>query len=365
MFYRKLLVFAFVIFMAWMGLVHSTAQNPSVNSPLAKPQPSPTPTPKDGIDVGDDDIVRVDTQLTNILFTATDKQRRLIINLKQEDIRILEDGKGQQIFTFARQADLPLSLAILIDTSGSQERTLPSEKEAAAAFVDAVLRVAKDEAALITFTGEATLEQDLTGNPQRLRRAIDRVKFIPPSGYIGGGQTVGTPPISGGNQNLAGSTAIWDALFVTADEVLSSTSDKTRRAIILLSDGVNTSGKYKLDDAVQQAIKADTAIYSIGIGDDFYGGVNEGVLRKISEKTGGRAFFPRNEDDLRKAFEQIQIELRSQYLVAYSPSNSKRDGTYRTVKVEIVNADLKKQELVLRHRQGYFAKTEETKNKKP
>jgi len=364
MFYRKFLVFAFVMFMAWMGLLHSTAQNSSISSPSTKPQPSPTPTPNEGIDVDDDPIV-VDTQLTNILFTATDKQRRLVTTLKQEDIRVFEDGKEQQIFTFARQADLPLSLAILIDTSGSQERTLPAEKEAAAAFVDAVLRASKDEAALITFTGEATLEQDLTGNPQRLRRAIERVRFIPPSGYIGGGQTVGTPPISGGNQNLAGSTAIWDAIYVTSDEVLANTSDKTRRAIILLTDGINTSGKYKLEHAVQQAIKADAAIYTIGIGDDFYGGIDEGVLKKVSERTGGRAFFPRNEDDLRKAFEQIQIELRSQYLVAYSPTNGKRDGTYRTIKIEISNPELKKQELILRHRQGYFAKTDNTKTKKP
>lgn len=359
MIYRKFLVFAFILFMAWMGLSHSDAQNS--NSP-AKPQPSPTPTPN-GTVVEDDDIVRIDTELTNILFTATDKQRRLFINLQKEDIRILEDGKPQEIFAFARQADLPLSLAILIDTSISQERTLPAEKEAAAAFVDAVLRAGKDEAAVITFTGEATLEQDLTGNTSRIRRAIDRVKFTPPSGYSGGGQTVGTPPISGTNQSLAGSTAIWDAICVTSDEVLFNTSDKTRRAIILLTDGVNTSGKYKFDDSVRQAIKADAIIYTIGIGDDFYGGVDEGGLKKLSEKTGGRAFFPRNENDLRKAFEQIQIELRSQYLVAYSPSNSKRDGSYRTVKIEIVNPELKKQELVLRHRQGYFARAEETRKK--
>lgn len=362
MFYRKFLVFAFIIFIAWMGFVHSEAQNSTTNS-SPKPVPSPTPTPKGTVVDDDDDIVRIDTELTNILFTATDKNRRLITNLQKEDIRVLEDGKQQEIFTFTRQADLPLSLAILIDTSGSQERTLPAEKDAASAFVDAVLRAGKDEAALISFTGEATLEQDLTGNVSRIRRAIDRVKFIPPSGYIGGGQTVGTPPISGRNQSLAGSTAIWDAIYVTSDEVLTNTSDKTRRAIILLSDGINTSGRYKFDDAVRQAIKADAVIYSIGIGDDFYGGVDDGILKKLSERTGGRAFFPRNEEDLRKAFEQIQIELRSQYLVAYSPSNNKRDGSYRNVKVEIINADLKKQEFTLRHRQGYFAKADEPKKK--
>ena len=363
MFYRKFLVIVFALFIAWVGLVHTGAQSSSTVSPNPKASPTPTPSPIVGDEVDDDDVVRINTELTNILFTATDKQRRLITTLTKEDIRVLEDGKQQEIFTFARQADLPLSLAILIDTSGSQERTLPAEKDAASAFVDAVLRASKDEAALITFTGEATLEQDLTGNPSRIRRAIDRVRFVPPSGYIGGGQTVGTPPISGGNQTLAGSTAIWDAICVTSDEVLANTSDKTRRAIILLTDGVNTSGKFKFDDAVRQAIKADAAIYTIGIGDDFYGGVDEGGLKKLSERTGGRAFFPRNEDDLRKAFEQIQLELRSQYLVAYSPSNNKQDGSYRTIKVEIINPELKKQELILRHRQGYFAKVDKPKKK--
>jgi VWFA-related protein len=367
--YRKFLIFAFMLFAAWMGMVQSGAQSSSTASPPT-PQASPTPTPspkptQEPITVDDDDIIRVDTELTNILFTATNKQRRLITTLQKEDIRVLEDGKPQEIFTFARQTDLPLSLAILIDTSGSQERTLPYEKEAAAAFVDTVLRAGKDETAVLTFTGEVTLEQDLTGNPSRIRRAIDRVQFTPPSGYIGGGQTTGTPPISGRNQSLAGSTAIWDAIWVTSEEVLSNTSDKTRRAIILLTDGINTSGKItKPDPAIERAIKADAVIYSIGIGDDFYGGVEEGTLKKLSEKTGGRAFFPRNEEDLRKAFEQIQIELRSQYLVAYSPSNQKRDGSYRAIKIEIVNPELRKQEFTLRHRQGYFAKTEEPKKKK-
>jgi VWFA-related protein len=327
------------------------------------PQTSPTPKPspreekEDEVTLQDDEVVRVETDLTNILFTAVDKQRRFVTSLKQEDVRVTEDGQQQEIFTFARQTDLPLSLAILIDTSISEERTLPIEKAAASSFVDAVLRADKDEMAVISFTGESTLEQGLTGSASRVRRALDRVEFVPPSGYVSGIGQVGTPPISGTNQTTAGSTAIWDAIWVTSDEILSQASDKTRRAIILLTDGHDTSSKKNLDAAIERAMKVDAVIYSIGIGDEYYGGVNEGTLRKVSERTGGRAFFPDDESELRAAFAQIQLELRSQYLVAYSPTNKNKDGSFRRVQIEILNPELRKLNLKLTYRQGYFARS--------
>jgi Ca-activated chloride channel homolog len=305
--------------------------------------------------VQDDDVVRVATDLTNILFTAVDKQKRFITTLKREDVRVLEDGQPQEIFTFQRQTDLPLSLAIVVDTSISEERTLPIEKAAASAFVDSVIRPEKDEVAIVSFTGESTLEQGLTSNVANVRRAIGRVEFVPPSGYIGGGQVAGTPPISGTGQSIAGSTAIWDAIWVTSDEILTQTSDKTRRAIILLTDGEDTSSQKRMQEAIDRAVKADAVIYSIGIGDAYYG-INEGVLKKVSERTGGRAFFPRDESELRAAFSQIQEELRSQYLVAYSPTNKNRDGSFRRVLIEVANPELRKN-LRLTYRQGYFAKT--------
>lgn len=319
--------------------------------------PKPSPSPKEGEEIQEDEVVRVETDLTNILFTAVDKQKRFITTLRQEDVIITEDGRPQEIFTFARQTDLPLSLAILIDTSISEERTLPIEKAAAASFIDAVLRPDKDEAAVISFTGEATLEQGLTGSSSRVRRALDRVEFVPPSGYVSGVGQVGTPPISGQNQMIQGSTAIWDAVLVTSDEVLSEASDKTRRAIILLTDGHDTSSRKNIDHAIESAARADAVVYAIGIGDEYYGGINKGTLRKISERTGGRAFFPENEQELREAFAQIQLELRSQYLVAYSPTNKNRDGTFRRVQIEITNPELRKQNLRLTYRQGYFPKS--------
>ena len=226
-----------------LSLSHSSrAQNGTGGSRDSVAQPSPTPPkPDDEVTLSSDEVVRVETNLTNIFFTAADKQKRVVSTLKKEDVRVLEDGIPQQIFTFQPNSDLPLSLAILIDCSDSEERTLPEEKGAAREFLESVLRADKDEAAVVTFTGEVTLEQGLTGNMGRLRRAIDDVRFVPPAGYIGGGVVLGgTPPISGTQQTLAGSTAIWDAIWATSNELLEGAAEHTRRAIILLTDGQDT-----------------------------------------------------------------------------------------------------------------------------
>ena len=240
-----------------------TNESPRPTSPA-----SPSPGRKEDVFVESDEVVRVETNLTTLFFTAADKNKRFISTLKQEDIRVLEDDQPQQIFTFQKNIDLPLSTAILIDTSASEERTLPDEKAAARAFLEAVLRPGKDEAAIVSFTGEVTLEQGFTGNLERLRRAVDRVEFVPPSGYIGGGIVVGgTPPISDSNQALAGSTAIWDAVWATSNELLAESAEHTRRAIILLTDGEDTVSQVKMHDAIERAQKADALVYAIGIGD--------------------------------------------------------------------------------------------------
>src|SRR5438309_3822380 len=323
-------------------------------------QPAPTPPAKrdDETTLQSDDVLRVETNLTNVFFTAADKQKRFVDYIKRGDVRVLEDGTPQQIFTFQQNVDLPLSLAILIDTSGSEERTLPEEKAAARSFLESVLRENKDEAAVVSFTGEATLEQGLTGNLARLRRAIAHVEYVPPSGLIGGGVVVGsTPPISDSQQMLAGSTAIWDAVFTTSNEVMRDSAEHTRRAIILLTDGEDTSSQVHIQTAIDAAIKVDALVYAIGIGDRYSFGIDEGSLKKITGATGGRAYFPRNETELRSAFAQIQEDMREQYLIAYSPSNKTRDGSYRRVAIEVTNSELQKQSLKLSYRPGYFAKT--------
>ncbi|MEP6570201.1 MAG: VWA domain-containing protein [Acidobacteriota bacterium] len=330
------------------------------DSPLPSPSPTPTVVPKAEPTQDSDEVVRVETNLTSLFFTAADNNKRFINNLKKEDVRILEDGQPQEIFTFQQNLDLPLSIAILIDTSISEQRTLPDEKSAAHAFLESVMHPERDEAAIVSFTGEVTLEQGFTGNLDRLRRAIDRVEFVPPSGYIGGGVVVGgTPPISGTNQGIAGSTAIWDAVWASSNDLLSISAENTRRTIILLTDGEDTSSQVKMHDAIERAQKADALIYAVGIGDSYQGGVDEGSLRKITEQTGGRAYFPHNESELRNAFAQIQRDLREQYLVAYSPTNKARDGLYRRIQIEVVDPELRKQKLKLNYRPGYFAKTTE------
>lgn len=350
------LLLVVMVFCGAFATGSSSATN-GANSANAIPSPSPTPRNRDEVPQDSDEVIKVDTNLTNIFFTAADKNKRFVSNLKAEDIRVLEDGQPQEIFTFQTNIDLPLSLAFLIDTSASEERTLPDLKEAARAFLENILR-SKDEAAVISFTGETTLEQGFSGNLERLRRAIDRVEFVPPSGYVGGGVVVnGTPPISGTNQALAGSTAIWDAVWATSEELISASAEHTRRAIILLTDGVDTSSRMKMDDAIQSAQKADALIYAIGIGDRYTYNVSEGSLRKIAERTGGRAYFPHHLRDLHDAFTQIQKDLREQYLVAYSPVNKTRDGSYRKIEIQITNPALRQQNLKLNYRSGYFAKT--------
>jgi Ca-activated chloride channel family protein len=350
----------FAVAVCTMGLTAQSANDAPrqpTSQALSSAQPSPTP-PKEEETIPSDEVVRVETNLTNVFFTAADKHKRFISTLKREDVRVLEDGVAQEIFTFQQNLELPLSLAILIDTSRSEERVLPELKAAAQLFLESVMRANKDEAAVVSFTGEPTLEQGLTGNVARLRRAIERVEYVPPSGLIGGGVVVGgTPPISDTQQILAGSTAIWDAVWTTSNEILRDSAEHTRRAIILLTDGQDTTSQVHLRDAIDSAVKVDALVYAVGIGDRYSYGIDEGSLKKITEATGGRAYFPRNERELRDAFAQIQRDLREQYLIAYSSSNKGRDGAYRRVTIEITNPDVQKQSLKLTYRPGYFAKS--------
>src|SRR5215510_6686451 len=272
-FRRPLLCLCIVLALCGVAAYSSSAQSTTDSRRRTtdqQPAPSPTPRTREELPQDPDEVVKVETNLTNIFFTAADKNKRFVSNLKAEDIRVLEDEQPQEIFTFQTNIDLPLSIAILIDTSASEERTLPDEKAAARAFLGNVLRPSRDEAAVVSFTGETTLEQGFSGNLERLRRAIDRVEFIPPSGYIGGGVVVnGTPPISGTNQSLAGSTAIWDAIWATSEEMMGTSAEHTRRAIILLTDGDDTSSRLKMDEAIAAAQKADALVYAIGIGDRY------------------------------------------------------------------------------------------------
>ncbi|MGH9966968.1 MAG: VWA domain-containing protein [Pyrinomonadaceae bacterium] len=295
------------------------------------------------------EVVRVDTDLVNTVFTAVDRDRHFITTLRPIDVRIYENETPQEISLFERETDRPLTLVILVDTSKSQERTLPDEKNAAKAFIRSVVRPEKDKVAIVSFTGRPRVEQQLTENVSRLNRTIDllRVEFPADNPQCDEEKPVQEDPLCW--------TSIWDAVWASANEVLTHSSDNSRQAIILLSDGDDTSSTIRRQDAIDSAVKNNVAVYSIGIGDPELYKVEQDSLRKISDRTGGRAFFPRDENELRAAFGQIQEELRSQYAVGYSPKNKARDGSHRRIRMEVINPELRKQKLKLIYREGYYA----------
>ena len=303
-----------------------------------------------------DDVVRVETDVTNLPFTVTDKQRRFITTLQAEDVRVLEDGVPQKVFTFQRETDRPLAIAFLVDVSRSQEFTLPDEKAAARSFIEKVINSSKDQVAIVPFTGLAYLEQGLTRDVLSVYRVLERVE-IAGQEYLGTGRPLTGIPIGPGllAPPEEGTTAIWDAVALTSSNVLAKAPGLRRRAIILLTDGLDTASRLMQKEAINRALGAETVIYAIGIGSK-RDGVDRGALRDLAERTGGRAFFPDKKMDLNAAFTEIETELRTQYLIAYSSTNKNRDGAYRKITVEITNPELRKQKLEIRHRPGYYAK---------
>lgn len=329
-------------------------QTQKENRPIT-PRASPTPAADSSTDA-ETEVVRVETNLVNTLFTAIDKERHFITSLRAADIEIFENDSPQAISLFERETDRPLSLAILIDTSESQRGVLAAEKTAAAVFVDSVIRPDKDRAAVVSFTGVPKIEQEPTNDLRKLHQGIDRVKIeLSPENERR--LANGEDPLPK-EQDPSGYTGIWDAMWMTIEDLLSKTPEGTRRAIVLLSDGDDTSSTIKKQDVIDFAVKSDVVIYAIGIRDAGFpdGKLDSSALRKVSDRTGGRAFFPLRLSELQSSFSQIDQELHSQYLIAYSPSNKTRDGSYRRIRIEIINPELRKNKPTLLYRQGYYAR---------
>jgi Ca-activated chloride channel family protein len=319
-------------------------------SPAPSPTPSPTPTPEEV-----EPVERIDTDLTSVLLSATDQKRRFVTTLRAEDLRLTEDGVEQRIASFEQETDAPLSLALLVDTSASQEMVMKDEQEAASAFIRSVLRPGRDSAALLSFTGVTRLEQPLNANAAPLLAAVGalKVRWTTRSPEC---QDRDAPEI----MRLRCGTAVWDAVVVSVREVLARTPERARRAIILLSDGDDYDSRTPLYRAAEYASRHNVAVYAIGIRDEKFDGgdMRKDFLRNLADQTGGRAFFPKRPADLPAAFAQIEQELRAQYLLTYAPTNRARDGGFRRLQIEITNPQLKKQNLNLRYRQGYYARTE-------
>jgi VWFA-related protein len=293
--------------------------------------------------------IKVDVDLVNVLCTVRNKGGGLVGNLEKKDFTILEDGKEQAIKYFTRETDLPLTIGLLVDTSKSQERLIDIERRAAYEFFSKVLRK-KDEAFLIQFGAEAELLQDSTGSPKLLQEGLNQLRLSVPLG----GLHPGPVPTQ---QNMAG-TILYDAVYLAANEKLKG--EVGRKAIVLITDGVDTGSKISRDKAIEAAQKADVMIYSIyyqdraAYGFGSFGGGGEGELRRMSTETGGAVFRVDRGHTLDEIFKEIQEEMRSQYSIAYAPINAKKDGSFRKIDIHTSSKDFK-----IQARRGYYAITPE------
>jgi VWFA-related protein len=298
----------------------------------------------------DDNTIRLDVNLVSIFASVRGKNNALISNLEKSDFKIYEDAKEQQIKNFTRETDLPLTLGLLVDTSSSQERLIDTEQRAASQFFSKVIRE-KDQAFLIQFGAEAELLQDLTNSTRSLQKGLQQLRLSVPVG----GLHPGPVPTM---QNQAG-TILYDAVYLAANDELKR--EVGRKAIILITDGVDTGSKITRDKAIEAAQKGDVMIYSIfyqdrqayggGFGTiSLGGGGGEGELRRMSSETGGQVFHVDRNHSLDDIFKELQDEMRSQYAITYQPPSPKRDGTYHKIDIKLANKDYKPQA-----RKGYYA----------
>ena len=302
-----------------------------------------------------DQTLKVNVNVVGIFFNVKDKHGALIPNQTKDDFEVSEDGKGQTIKYFTAESNLPLTLGIMIDTSGSQVRVLDMEKEVGGAFLRQVL-TAKDEAYVIDFDVDSELIQDYTSDVHRLQAALNKVKIN--SGVSSGGSGIpglGQGPVPVHN---APGTVLYDAVYLSAHDMLAK--EVGRKAMILLTDGEDEGSKLKIRDAIEAAQKADAIVYVLlcadrggyySLGMSYSG---EGEMRKLTEATGGRVINVGNKfDKLKDAFDQISAELRSQYNIGYTSTNTALDGSYRKLEVK------SKQGYKIQTRAGYYAMAHE------
>jgi VWFA-related protein len=289
-------------------------------------------------------VIRTQVNLVNLFVTVRDKNKRIVTDLKQEDFKVFEDAQPQQIAFFSKEVTLPITLAMLLDTSGSEQYMLGSIQEAGSRFLERVLRKG-DEALIMSFDSDVDLLSDFTDDRSQLDRAIRKARInIPSGGSIGGNPG----PI--GSRQITG-TALYDAIYLACNEKLNT--EAGRKAIVIVTDAQDEGSKVRLEEAVEAAQRTDTVVHILLVADPHFGGGNGGVAHKITEDTGGRTISVNSEKHLAEAFDQISEELRSQYTVGYYPSNAAHDGKFRKIKVEMSNKDLK-----VLARKGYYAPKE-------
>jgi VWFA-related protein len=316
-----------------------------------------------------------DVKVISLIATVRDKQGRIVSTLNKADFRLTEDGRSQAIRYFSREADLPLTLGLLVDTSLSQRRVLGEERSASYRFLDEVLRPEKDRTFVMHFDREAELLQDLTSSRTELQHALDLLEL--PANARGGGQGgggngggIGFPggghrggrggqrPQQGGGGRRGGGgpgTTMYDAIYLASNEI--TKKEKGRKALILLTDGVDNGSKISLSDAVEAAQRADTLVYSILFSDaqlnlQPFGGQNRDgkkVLQRLSSETGGSFFEVSKKLPIDRIYTRLQEELRNQYSLGYTSDNPVTGAAYRTTRVAVARPGL-----VVQSRDGYY-----------
>jgi VWFA-related protein len=290
-----------------------------------------------------DQAIKSQVTLVNLFATVRDKNKRIVTGLKQGDFKIEEDAQDQKIAFFSQEVALPITMALLLDTSGSEQDMLGAIQEAGSSFLRRILRKG-DEALVMSFDSDVDLLSDFTDDRAQLDRAVHRSRInIPSGGSIGGN------PGPVGSRQVTG-TALYDAIYLACSEKL--TSEAGRKAIVIVTDAQDEGSKVKLEEAIEAAQRTDTVIHVLLVGDPRFG-INGSVGDKLAKETGGRSISVRSEKKLLEAFDEISEELRSQYTLGYYPSNNARDGKFRKIKVDTANHDLK-----VLARRGYYAPKE-------
>jgi VWFA-related protein len=299
-------------------------------APAAPPSPAKTASPDaNAADTpfSSDQTIRLDVTRVPVLFTVADHKGHFVTNLAKDDFEVVENKKLQNILDFNGESNLPLRLAILIDTSNSIRERFKFQQQAAVDFIQTVLRPTLDKAIVVSFDTSAELVADLSDDIGKLTTSIEGLR-------PGGG------------------TALYDAIyFACRDKLQDQPPEKFRRAMVILSDGEDNQSRYTREQALEMAQKADVVIYAISTNRSGSEGSGDKVLRYLAQETGGQVFFPFQASDLAQSFENIANELRHQYIIVYRPEPFKADGLYHTVDIKVKG----RKDLVVRARHGYYA----------
>lgn len=306
-------------------LVAAALLSAALWTPRAGDQTNPQTAPQD---LDERTRIILDVTRVNLLFTVTDKKGRFVTDLTRDDFIVREGKRQQKILEFAAETDLPLRLAILIDTSNSVRPRFRFIQEAAIEFINSVVRPHQDKAIIVSFDTAPEVQSDLTGDIEQLANTVRQLR-------PGGG------------------TALYDAIFFAARDKLMQDQPrhKFRRAMVILSDGEDNQSRYSRDQALEMAQKADVVIYCISTNISRVETDGDKVLKYLASETGGVTFFPFKVEDLAQSFENIANELRHQYNILYRPEPLRTDGSYQEVDVRVKD----RKDLIVRARKGYYA----------